>query len=129
MEDILHTLTRLTAWSIADAYIHFLPEIPEEVILCGGGADNGTLVGMLGEEFSALGSTDKIPNPPKMRRIDELGIPNKAKEAASFALLAAATLDGVPANLPSVTGASRPTVLGVIALKTQPVSGGACPML
>jgi anhydro-N-acetylmuramic acid kinase len=50
-----------------------------------------------------------------MRRIDDFGIPNKAKEAASFALLAAATLDHVPGNLPAVTGAARPAVLGVVA--------------
>ncbi|HVS72407.1 MAG TPA: anhydro-N-acetylmuramic acid kinase [Phycisphaerae bacterium] len=118
IENLLHTLTRLTAWSIADAYLHFLPEIPDEVILCGGGADNPTLVRMLGEEFSALGSAQVGTPPPKIRRIDEFGIPNKAKEAASFAILAAATLDGRPANLPSVTGASRPVILGVIARPT-----------
>jgi anhydro-N-acetylmuramic acid kinase len=52
---------------------------------------------------------------PTLRRIDDFGIPNKAKEAASFALLGAATLGGLPGNLPSVTGASRPVVLGAVA--------------
>jgi len=103
--DLVHTLTRLTAWSIADAYRRYLPRMPEEVILCGGGADNPVLMRMLGEELG----------PVCLRRIDELGIPNKAKEAASFALLGAATLDGVPGNLPSVTGARRGVVLGEIA--------------
>ncbi len=37
-----------------------------------------------------------------------------AKEALAFALLAAATLDGVPSNVPSVTGARRAVVLGSI---------------
>jgi anhydro-N-acetylmuramic acid kinase len=106
---LLHTVTQLTAWSIADAYRKFLPHLPDELILCGGGADNPTLLRMLMEEF-AVGK-----NMPAITRIDDYGIPNKAKEAASFALLAAATLDGIPANLPSVTGASRPTLLGVIA--------------
>ncbi|HVX86014.1 MAG TPA: anhydro-N-acetylmuramic acid kinase [Phycisphaerae bacterium] len=115
IENLLHTLARLTAWSIADAYLHFLPEIPDEVILCGGGADNPTLVRMLGEEFSALASAQIGTTAPKIRRIDEFGMPNKAKEAASFAILAAATLDSRPANLPSVTGASRSVILGVIA--------------
>jgi anhydro-N-acetylmuramic acid kinase len=108
-ENLLHTVTRLTAWSIADAYQKFLPHLPDELILCGGGADNPTLLGMLTEEF-AVGKTV-----PTISRIDHYGIPNKAKEAASFALLAAATLDRIPANLPSVTGASRPTLLCVIA--------------
>jgi anhydro-N-acetylmuramic acid kinase len=103
---LAHTLTRLTAWSIADAYHRFLPHLPDEVILCGGGADNPVLVHMLREELG--------PG-PALTRIDDFGIPNKAKEAASFALLAAATLDGIPSNLPTVTGASRPVVLGAIA--------------
>jgi anhydro-N-acetylmuramic acid kinase len=103
--DLIHTLTRLTAFSIADAYRRFLPQMPDETILCGGGADNPTLTHMLAEE---------LPNIP-LRRIDDFGIPNKAKEAASFALLAAATLDRLPANLPSVTGAKRPALLGELA--------------
>ncbi len=109
--NLLHTLTRLTAWSIADAYRRFLPTLPDEVILCGGGTENPVLVGMLHEELGP-----RIA----LRRIDDFGIPNKAKEAASFALLGAATLDGIPGNLPSVTGASRPTVLGVIANSGRP---------
>ena len=112
IENLLHTLTRLTAWSIADAYLHFLPQLPDEVILCGGGADNPTLTRMLTEELASL-------NSPIIKRIDDFGIPNKSKEAASFAILAAATLDGIPANLPSVTGASRPTLLGTIAPQPQ----------
>ena len=42
---------------------------------------------------------------------------SEAKEALAFALLAAATLDGVPSNVPSVTGAKRPVVLGSITPK------------
>jgi anhydro-N-acetylmuramic acid kinase len=37
-----------------------------------------------------------------------------AREALAFALLGAATLDGVPANLPGATGAARAVVLGCI---------------
>jgi anhydro-N-acetylmuramic acid kinase len=103
--DLIHTLTRLTAWAIGEAYRRFLPKMPDEVILCGGGADNPVLVGMLAAELGGI----------PVRRIDDFGIPNKAKEAASFALLAAATLDGVPGNLPSVTGARRSAILGEMA--------------
>jgi anhydro-N-acetylmuramic acid kinase len=118
IENLIHTLARLTAWSVADAYLHFLPQLPDEVILCGGGADNPTLVKMLQEEFSRITSEQHGPTQIAIKRIDDMGgggIPNKAKEAASFALLAAATLDGIPANLPSVTGATRPVILGIIA--------------
>ena len=70
------------------------------------------LVKLLEEEFDAA-----LPAVPAIRRIDEFGIPNKAKEAASFSLLARwQPLDRVPGNpLPSVTGAERPVVLGVVA--------------
>lgn len=115
LEDLLATVTHLTAWSIADAYLNFLPMPPDEVILCGGGADNPTLVGLLRQQFDHLHTLAFAPRPIAVARIDDFGIPNKAKEAASFALLAAATLDGVPSNLPSVTGAARAAVLGVIA--------------
>lgn len=116
-EDMVHTLTRLTAWSIGEAYRRFLPGMPDEVIVCGGGADNPVLVGMLGEDLAgALGGV-------RLRRIDELGMPNKAKEAASFALLGAATLDGVAGNLPSVTGARRAVVLGEMAGAGEALAG------
>jgi anhydro-N-acetylmuramic acid kinase len=49
------------------------------------------------------------------RTIDELGLPSQAKEAVAFALLGAATLDGFPSNVPSVTGAKKRVVLGVVA--------------
>jgi len=113
--DLLHTLCRWTAWSIVDAYINFLPEPPDEVIVCGGGADNPTLMKMLAEELAELTSAYVKPAPARIRRIEEFSIPNKAKEAASFAILGAATLDGWPGNVTSVTGARRPIVLGVTA--------------
>jgi anhydro-N-acetylmuramic acid kinase len=49
-----------------------------------------------------------------IRTPDEFGVPSQAKEAIAFALLAAATLEGVPSNVPSVTGAKRAVVLGSI---------------
>lgn len=113
IHDLIHTATYLTAWSIVDAYLRFLPEIPDELILCGGGAHNPTLVRMLRDEWQRIHPERQ----PKIAVIDDYGIPNKAKEAASFALLALATLSGVPANVPSVTGAQRGVVLGCIAGK------------
>jgi len=45
---------------------------------------------------------------------DALGLRSDAKEAVAFALLAHETLNGRPGNVPRVTGASRPVVLGAI---------------
>jgi anhydro-N-acetylmuramic acid kinase len=106
--DLIATLTHLTVWSIADAYARYLPQWPAEVIVCGGGAENTYLMEQL---HTALNQHQ----PTKVLKIDDLGIRNAAKEALSFALLAAASYDGIPANVPSVTGASRAVILGVRA--------------
>lgn len=124
LADLLYTATYLTAWSMVDAYRRFLPRLPEEVILCGGGADNPLLVKMMEAELAAV-AREMGAGVPRVCRIEELGIPNKAKEAASFALLAAATLDGVAGNVPGVTGARRGTVLGVIANPHKALSQNA----
>jgi anhydro-N-acetylmuramic acid kinase len=80
-----------------------------EVVASGGGIHNQAIMGWLTSE---LGSRVII------RRTDVLGIPAEAKEAIAFALLGAATLDGEPSNVPSVTGASKRMVLGSITPRT-----------
>lgn len=104
--DRLATATLLTARSITHAYRTQLSIDPRsvEVILCGGGARNKTLVRMLQQE---------LPETP-LKTTDDFGIPLLAKECVSFAMLGAARLDNVPTNLPQVTGASRPALLGKI---------------
>ena len=67
----------------------------EEVIVCGGGA-NPTLMSMLEKELAG----------PSALPMDRLGINADAKEAISFALLAAATWLGLPGNVPTATGES-----------------------
>ncbi|MCX5656034.1 MAG: anhydro-N-acetylmuramic acid kinase [Planctomycetota bacterium] len=102
--DILATVTALTARSIAEAYRRFLPAMPGEVILCGGGADNPTLLAMLRRELL----------PARVAPMDEFGLDPRAKEAVSFAILAYATAEGIPNNVPSATGARRAVVLGKV---------------
>jgi len=102
--DILATLTAFTARSIADAYRRYLPGVVDEVILCGGGARNRTLVKRL----------QTLVAPAKVLPTDDLGIDADAKEAVSFAVLAYETMRGRPGNVPAATGASRPVVLGKI---------------
>ena len=102
--DAVATVTAFTASSIAEAYRRFLPGPVEEVILCGGGARNRTLVRMLQQRLQAA----------KVKMSDEFGISADAKEAVSFAILAAATIRGVANNVPAATGAGRPVVLGKI---------------
>jgi anhydro-N-acetylmuramic acid kinase len=102
--DIVATVTAFTARSIAQAYRRFLPAMPEEMILCGGGAHNRTLVEMLRNELPDV----------KMLSTDDFGINVDAKEAVSFAILAWATMKGLANNVPGATGAEQPVVLGKI---------------
>ena len=103
-EDTMATLTALTAHSIARAYRAFLPQLPEEVIVSGGGANNPVLMEMLRNKLS----------PIIVRPSDEVGLPGDAKEAMAFAILAYETWHNRPSNLPAATGASRSVVLGQI---------------
>jgi anhydro-N-acetylmuramic acid kinase len=80
----------------------------DELIVSGGGTRNRALLA----ELKALADVNRSQT---VKTSDEFGIPSEAKEAIAFALLGAATLDGVPANVPSCTGANRAVVLGSVS--------------
>ncbi len=102
--DFLATLTELTAASIADSYQRFLPHLPDQVLLCGGGSKNLYLKQRLQAhlENSSVLTTD------------EVGLSADYKEAIAFAVLAYWRLGKFPGNLPEVTGASSVVLLGEI---------------
>jgi anhydro-N-acetylmuramic acid kinase len=102
--DIVATLTALTAHSIAHAYRTFLPVFPDEVIVSGGGARNATLMAILKEQLT----------PARVTTSEEYGLGIEAKEAVAFAVLAYETWHKRPGNIPSATGASHAVVLGCI---------------
>jgi anhydro-N-acetylmuramic acid kinase len=109
-EDIIATATALTARSIAEAISRFVIEKRakyRDLIVAGGGTKNGTLMQMLGAAVEPYGLT--------IRTVDEFGVPSEAKEALAFALMAYETWHRRPSNVPSATGAKRPTVLGKIS--------------
>lgn len=99
-------LTLYTARTITDAYQRFLPQMPDEVIIGGGGAKNPVLMKLLRELLAPI---------PVLTH-EDVGLNSDSKEAVAFAVLANETLQGIAANLPSVTGAKRPAVLGKITL-------------
>ncbi|MBE3068619.1 MAG: anhydro-N-acetylmuramic acid kinase, partial [Planctomycetes bacterium] len=107
--DILATVTAFTARSIADAYRRHLPGPVDEVILCGGGARNATLVALLEAALA----------PARVARTDDFGLDADAKEAVSFAVLAYETMRGAPGNVLGATGARRRVVLGKIVPGTR----------
>lgn len=101
--DIQATLAEFTAVSIADAIKNHAPK-NERLFVCGGGVHNDYLMTRLSENLQGnLVSTTA-----------DCGLDPDWVEAAAFAWLAMQTLHELPGNLPSVTGASRPAVLGGI---------------
>ncbi len=105
-EDIISTVTELTARSIADSLKFSSLSIQEvdELIISGGGAHNQAIMQSISRHFYKS----------KILRTDDFNIPGDAKESICFAVLANETIYGNPTNLPSVTGATKPTVLGAI---------------
>ncbi len=106
--DLLATATELTAWSIAESYRKFLPRMPQEVILCGGGVENRFLMSRIAAWLGLQGCH-------RISTIADYGVLNQSKEALAFAVLAALTLQHLPGNLPTATGAQMPAVLGSIS--------------
>jgi len=102
--DWLATLTEFTAASIADSYRRFLPQPPDEVLLCGGGSRNTYLCQRIAEYLS----------PAQVSNTDAAGVNADFKEAIAFAVLAYWRIQGYPGNLPAVTGAQQAVLLGDI---------------
>lgn len=100
-DDLVATLTALTARTVADAATSLGVT---EVVAAGGGTRNPTLMAMLDD---ALGDA-------RLGTIDALGIDPGAKEAHAFALLGFLTVHGLPATVPSCTGARHASLLGAV---------------
>lgn len=99
--DVQATLCEFTAATVAAA----LGDVPpQRLIACGGGVHNGHLLARLAAHLPGTLVTDSGAH----------GVDPDHVEAAAFAWLAARTLAGLPGNLPTVTGAARPAVLGAV---------------
>jgi anhydro-N-acetylmuramic acid kinase len=101
--DVQATLLALTATCITDAIAKFCAGA-QEVYVCGGGARNAALCELLSRQLA----------PRVVAATDVLGVDAEHVEALAFAWLARQTLKSRPGNLPSVTGARGPRVLGAI---------------
>ncbi|OQW78510.1 MAG: anhydro-N-acetylmuramic acid kinase [Proteobacteria bacterium ST_bin11] len=99
-EDIQATLCQFSAETIAKAIRQYAPDTLQTLV-CGGGAHNGLLMSVL----------QKCLNMPVISTA-ERGIDPDHVEAIAFAWLARQTLNNLPGNLCSVTGAATPVVLG-----------------
>ncbi len=105
-EDLVATVTTMVVRTIVDAYERFVkPQYTvDHIIIGGGGAKNRTIQKWLSKSLA----------PIPVFTSDQYGIPNSSREALSFAILGNETICGTPANIPQVTGASHPVVLGKI---------------
>jgi anhydro-N-acetylmuramic acid kinase len=111
--DLLATVTALTARSIADACRRFILPLGrvDQLIVTGGGAKNPTLMRMLVAE---------LPDVAVLTAAD-LGVDGDALEPVAFAILGYQTLRGRQGNIPSVTGARAPAILGKLTLPPKPL--------
>jgi anhydro-N-acetylmuramic acid kinase len=110
--DVVATVTALTARSIADAVHRFVIPLGrvEQLIATGGGARNPALMKML---------TADLPGIDVITAADA-GADGDALEAVAFAILGYQMLRGMPGNIPTVTGARLPAILGKLTLPPRP---------
>lgn len=101
--DVQATLAELSTRTVADALRSTLPTVGR-VMVCGGGAHNPVLMAKL---------SGHLPQ-ATVESVARRGIDPDHVEAIGFAWLARQTMLGLPGNLPSVTGARGPRVLGAI---------------
>lgn len=102
LEDGAATLTHMTAAAIALSF-GAVPANPLQVLICGGGRRNPTLMGLL----------KACVNAP-VAAVEEVGWDGDMLEAQAFAYLAARSVLGLPLSLPTTTGVKEPVTGGVL---------------
>lgn len=102
-EDVQATLLELTSRCCTDAVMRYMPRA-NELIVCGGGAFNQRLMTRLTESLKGIRVTTSATK----------GLPVDQVEATAFAWLGWAFCHRVPGNLPGVTGAAGPRILGAL---------------
>jgi anhydro-N-acetylmuramic acid kinase len=105
-EDVQATLLRLTVTTALQSIHTYAPQT-EVLIVCGGGVHNTALLGELRERAQAM-----FQHGLEIQSSEANGVDPQLVEALAFAWLAWAHKTKRPANLPAVTGASGPRILG-----------------
>lgn len=101
--DWIRTATLFTAKAIAKALAPYLTA-PTELVVGGGGSYNGTLLEMLRSEMPMVNVLIQ----------EDLGLSSEAKEAIAMVVLGHQTVNKLPSNVPSATGASKAVILGKV---------------
>jgi anhydro-N-acetylmuramic acid kinase len=102
-QDVQATLAALTVESVAQSLRARMPQT-SELYVCGGGARNGHLMRSLATALPGV----------RVASTDVLGVPVDQVEAVAFAWLAHRMIERLAGNLPAVTGARGPRVLGAL---------------
>ena len=105
--DVQATLAALTATTLVDAIVRFAPEA-SKIFVCGGGAYNTHLMRMIAAALPGQG------HPGTVASTAVLGVSPDHVEALAFAWLAERFVQRQPGNLPAVTGAAGPRILGAL---------------
>ena len=105
-EDVQATLLHLTAQTVLESLMNHAPQT-QKLIVCGGGARNHALMNLL-----KVKSEDFFKRTLEITTSDSAGIDPQLVEGLAFAWLAWAHKEKRPANLPAVTGAKGPRILG-----------------
>jgi anhydro-N-acetylmuramic acid kinase len=109
-EDLMASVTAATAEMVA---IAVRPYAVHQLLVAGGGTRNVTLMGELRARLPGV----------DIRRTDELGVPEAAKEALIFAIIGFLSLCGLPGTVPTATGARHASVLGAVTPGRGPLEG------
>ena len=105
-EDVQATLMQLTVDSSLQAVLRYAPQT-QILIVCGGGARNTALLDLFKTRAKEI-----FKNSLDIMTSDMFGIDPQLVEGLAFAWLAWAHKEKRPANLPAVTGAKGPRILG-----------------
>jgi len=108
LDDLVATVTELTAELVAAACREYGVE---ELVVSGGGVRNPALLARLAE----------LCAPARVSPIEEHGLSSQGKEGYLFALLGFLTVCGLPASVPSATGAREAALLGSITPGARPL--------
>ncbi|HET8553633.1 MAG TPA: anhydro-N-acetylmuramic acid kinase [Rhodanobacteraceae bacterium] len=107
--DVQATLLALTVRSVADA-VHAHAGTASDILVCGGGVHNRALMDALAQALA----------PREVHSTAMMGVDPDYMEAMGFAWLARQHLEGLPGNLPSVTGARGKRLLGSLHRAPRP---------
>ncbi len=107
-DDLVATLGALTVETVARALTN---RNVTEVVAAGGGTRNPILMSQLRRRLAGV----------KFRPLEDFGVPEASKEALAFALIGYLTGCGIPASVPSCTGARRSSILGSLTPGERPL--------